>query len=80
MLLVLNLDLPSRRNVCISGEWALQYIDPDEHKWQQNLSLIVVKCRPYMYIWPPSVKFDHGSTSWLSCLLDCCSVACGCID
>ena len=24
--------------------------------------------------WPPSVKFDHGSTSWLaSCLSDGCS-------
>ena len=33
-----------------------------------------------MCIWPPSIKFDHGSTSWLSCLFDCCSVACGCRD
>ena len=31
-------------------------------------------------LWPPSIKFDHGSTSWLSCLLDCCSVTCGCRD
>ena len=34
----------------------------------------------YIYIWPPSIKFDHGSTSWLSYLFDCCSVACGCRD
>ena len=33
-----------------------------------------------VYIWPPSIKFDHGSTSWLSCLFDCCSVPCGCRD
>ena len=33
-----------------------------------------------VYVWPPSIKFDHGSTSWLSCLFDCCSVACGCRD
>ena len=26
------------------------------------------------------IKFDHGSTCWLSCLFDCCSVACGCRD
>ena len=31
-------------------------------------------------LWPPSIKFDHGSTSWQSCLFDCCSVACGCRD
>ena len=35
---------------------------------------------PLLLLWPPSVKLDHGSTSWLSCLLDCCSVACGCRD
>ena len=34
----------------------------------------------YSYTWPPLIKFDHGSTSWLSCLFDCCSVACGCRD
>ena len=28
-------------------------------------------------LWLPSIKFDHGSKSWLSCLFDCCSVACG---
>ena len=39
-------------------------------KWYQS----------YVMLWPPSVKFDHGSTSWLSCLFDCCSVACGCRD
>ena len=32
------------------------------------------------YTWSPSIKFDHWSTSWLSCLYDCCSVACGCRD
>ena len=32
------------------------------------------------FAWPPSIKFDHGSTSWLSCLFNCCSVACGCRD
>ena len=21
------------------------------------------------HIWPPSIKFDHGSTSWLFCLI-----------
>ena len=31
-------------------------------------------------MWPPSVKFDHGSTCWLSCLLNYCSIACGCRD
>ena len=30
-----------------------------------------------LLLWHPSIKFDHGSTSWLYCLFDCCSVACG---
>ena len=33
-----------------------------------------------LYQGPLSIKFDHGSTSWLSCLFDCCSVAYGCRD
>ena len=31
-------------------------------------------------LWPPSVEFDNRSTSWLSCLFDCCGVAQGCRD
>ena len=37
-------------------------------------------CHMERIIRPPSIRFDHGSTSWLSCLFDCCSVACGCRD
>ena len=37
-------------------------------------------CHTEIFLWPPSIKFGHGSTSWLSCLFDCCSVACGCRD
>ena len=27
---------------------------------------------------PLSIKFDHGSTSWLSRLFECCNITCGC--
>ena len=43
-------------------------------RWKQTFT---VECQ--LCIWP-SIKFDHGSTSRLSCLFDCCSVACGCRD
>ena len=38
------------------------------------------KWSDHITIWPPSIKSDHGSTSWLTCLFNCCSVACGCRD
>ena len=37
-------------------------------------------CGGGSHIWPPLFTSDDGSTSYLSCLFDCCSVACGCRD
>ena len=42
--------------------------------WSLLLNTIII------LIWPLLIKFDHGNTSWLSCLFDCCSVVCGCRD
>ena len=43
--------------------------------WLMMMVVVVV-----VYASPPSIKFDHGSTSWLSCLFYYCRIACGCRD
>ena len=43
-------------------------------------SCIILQTTQNYYLWPLSINFDHGSTSWLSCLFDCYSVACGSRD
>ena len=59
------------------------YIEGSRPEWCIP-SMIYSRDTPFwlgiLDIWPLLIKSDHWSTSWLSCLFDCFSVACGCRD
>ena len=44
----------------------------------QSRTILRSSVMSILLLWPPPIKFDHGSTSWVSCLFDCCSIVYGC--
>ena len=70
----------SFRSMSCDRNYVIDYQGLQGFPWFRGYSLQGSNCTGWQNLWPPSIKFDHGSTSWLSCLFDCCSVACGCRD